>query len=189
MNLPNTLTVIRIFLTFLFIYLMGQEGIGAKAYASLIFVLASLTDFYDGYYARKHNLITCFGKIMDPIADKFLMLSAFFLFMQMHIIAAWMFWIIFIREVGITIWRFIAMKKGSVLAAEKLGKYKTVLQIAAIGIILTYIILSESQLPGHWLAKLMGGLSYGIYTIMLFAVGLTLISGGTYVWNTFRQTR
>ena len=184
MNLPNVLTVLRILLTFIFIYMIGQEGVSAKIYASLIFAAAALTDFFDGYYARKHNLITNFGKVMDPIADKFLMLSAFFIFSQGQIIPGWMFWVIFIREAGITVWRFWAMKKGRVLAAENLGKFKTVAQIMAVCIILIYIIFHELH-PNHALAYV----TLSINIIMLITIGLTLFSGGSYVWNNIRQVR
>jgi CDP-diacylglycerol--glycerol-3-phosphate 3-phosphatidyltransferase len=125
MNLPNILTVGRIIFAFIFLALIGQDGFGFKAAAALAFVLGSLTDLIDGYLARKHNLITDFGKIMDPIADKCLMLTAFYVFMRIGFVMPWAFWLIAVREVSITAWRLHRMSRKEVLPAETLGKYKT----------------------------------------------------------------
>ena len=92
MNLPNILTVSRILLTIFFIKFLLKSGFSSSVIAAAIFTVASLTDYLDGYIAKKRNLISNFGKIMDPIADKFLVLSAFFVFMRLDIIAAWPTW-------------------------------------------------------------------------------------------------
>src|SRR3972149_6492846 len=128
MNLPNALTISRIVLTFLFIFFICSAGLISKFIAAVLFLIASLTDFYDGYYAKKYQLTSDFGKIMDPIADKVLVLAAFFVFTHMRLIPVWMFALIFIREVLITGWRLAAVLTGEVLAAEKAGKIKTVSQ-------------------------------------------------------------
>ena len=133
--LPNILTVFRIGLTFVFGFYLLQEGLNAKIIAAVLFAVASITDFLDGYIARKYNLISNFGKIMDPIADKFLVLIAFFIFMQMDLLSVWMFGIIALREVVLTLLRFKAMAGQHVLAAEQLGKIKTVVQIVVISIV------------------------------------------------------
>src|SRR3989338_10975534 len=96
-NLPNILTVLRMILALVFVVLMTQRGLTAMILAAVVFLIASLTDFYDGYLAKKKNLISNFGAIMDPIADKFLILIAFFIFVQMRIIPGWMFLLIFLR--------------------------------------------------------------------------------------------
>ena len=137
MRLPNALTISRIVLTLVFIFLITRNGFLPKFSAAVIFLIASFTDYYDGYYAKKHNLISDFGRLMDPIADKFLILAAFFVFTKMHLIAVWMFLIILIREVVITAVRLIAIRGGEVLEAEKMGKYKTVSQMIAVIVILT----------------------------------------------------
>ena len=186
MTLPNVLTVFRILLTIVFIVLMPQHGLMPKLAAALVFIIASFTDYFDGYYAKKFNLITDFGKLMDPIADKFLILAAFFIFMQMHLIAAWMFVIIFLREVLITGLRLFAMGKGEVLAAEKTGKYKTVAQMIAIFFILIFIIFTETHFFETWPKMVMQGWLSGILILMLIAVGLTLVSGILYVWDNRR---
>ncbi len=179
MNLPNILTVFRIILTFIFIFFLYQDGLGAKISALVIFTLASLTDYFDGYYARKHNLITPFGKIMDPIADKFLMLSAFFIFMQMYLIETWMFVIIFAREMIVTGIRLFAMREGKAMAAEKAGKIKTVLQIASAYLIMIFIILVHLGIGAQWGKALING----IYVFMVGVVLITLWSGLTFLWH------
>src|SRR5205085_3411379 len=90
------------------------------------------------------NIHSNFGKIMDPIADKFLVLSVFFIFVQRNVIPYWMFYLIFIREVLVTGSRIIAIRRGQVLAAEKAGKLKTILQLFAIWLILLFVILQEN---------------------------------------------
>ena len=186
MSLPNRLTIARFFLTLVFLFFALQIGIIPKIIAGAIFLLASLTDFYDGYYAKKYNLISDFGKLMDPIADKFLILTAFFVFTLMHLIPAWMFSLILVREVGITFIRLRAMRQGKVLAAEQAGKIKTVLQIVVISIILIFMVFAETNLPEHWPA-LLGQCYKGIYGLMLIVVTVTLFSGISFLWNNRRS--
>lgn len=179
MNIPNVLTGLRIILTFVFIHFLRQEGLSAIIFASFVFVLASLTDFFDGYLARKYHLISSFGKIMDPIADKFLMLAAFIGLGCMEMIPLWMVVIIGIREIGITLLRFWAINKGIVLAAESMGKWKTFAQILAVGIILIYIIVDRAQGAEQFL----GYLKVGYLTLMWSAVILTVTSGISFLKN------
>lgn len=185
-GLPNRLTIFRIVLTVIFIVLIGQSGVAAKAAAAAIFLLASFTDFYDGYYAKKHNLVTNFGKLMDPIADKFLILTAFFIFMSMHLIPPWMFVLIFIREAVVTASRLYAMRRGKVLAAETAGKIKTVLQLSAVFVILFFMISQESARYLAWDSTLNVRLYGGIYILMLAVVSVTLFSGISFLWNNRR---
>lgn len=187
MSLPNQLTISRIVLTLVFVFFIFQAGVAAKIIAAVIFLVASWTDFYDGYYAKKHNLITNFGKIMDPIADKLLILAAFFAFMTMHIVALWMFMVIFIREVVVTVIRLYAMSRGKVLPAEQAGKIKTVLQFTAILLILFFLILAETTFQGHWPRLFVIQLFQGIYALMLIVVALTLFSGISFLWNNRRS--
>ncbi len=187
MSLPNQLTIFRIVLTAVFVLFIFQPGLPAKISAAAIFLLASWTDFYDGYYARKHDLSTNFGKIMDPIADKLLILAAFFVFMTMHMIAWWMFMVIFIREVVVTIVRLYAIGQGKILSAEQAGKIKTVLQFAAILSILLFLILTETTFHDHWLEFFVAQLFQGIYILMCIVVAVTLFSGISFVWNNRRS--
>lgn len=182
-SLPNILTVSRLFLTVLFILCLLQTGYWAIFLAIVFFALASITDYYDGYFAKKHNLVSNFGTIMDPIADKFLMLSAFFIFMRMGIVPLWMFMIIAVREIVLTSLRIYAITKGVFLAAEKTGKIKTVAQMVSVFVILIYVLVARFPACGY-----NGQLVYdiwrnSIYVLMLFTVVVTLFSGISYLWN------
>jgi CDP-diacylglycerol--glycerol-3-phosphate 3-phosphatidyltransferase len=195
-NLPNCLTVVRIFLTVIFVFLFRIEGSAAKIWALVVFTLASFSDFLDGYLARRHNSITRFGKIMDPIADKFLILSAFFIFTRLRIMPIWMFMVICFREVGVTALRLLAMRSGGALAAEKAGKVKTVLQIVTIYLIMLFIIMTDPRVwPHGWNESMMTAyeariyhfMQGGIYILMVAVVGITLWSGLTFVWNNRKE--
>lgn len=178
MNLPNKLTILRIALTFIFIILLNLEGLFFKIASAVVFIIASVTDYLDGYYAKKYKLTSDFGILMDPIADKFLLLSAFLSFCFMGIVEFWMFVVILIREVLITCIRLVLKKKGIVIAAEKLGKYKTVSQITAIIFILIFIILKNYYLD--WPQNVINGWQYFIDALMYITVFLTLISGASF---------
>jgi len=170
-------------LALVFVVLMTQRGLTAMILAAVVFLIASLTDFYDGYLAKKKNLISNFGAIMDPIADKFLILIAFFIFVQMRIIPGWMFLLIFLREVLVTASRLKALRKGRVLSAEKAGKWKTVSQIAVIYLILLFIVLRETNYFLSWSDQILQGWSWGIHLVMLVTVFLTVFSGLSYFRN------
>ncbi|MDO4938529.1 MAG: CDP-diacylglycerol--glycerol-3-phosphate 3-phosphatidyltransferase [Lachnospiraceae bacterium] len=134
LNTPNKLTILRIllvpvFIVFLFI---GQNNFLFKILALLVFCIASATDALDGYIARSRNLITNFGKFMDPLADKLLVCSALICFVQIGSIPAWVVIIIIAREFIISGFRLIASDKGVVIAANKWGKAKTVSQMITI---------------------------------------------------------
>ena len=183
MNLPNQLTISRFIFTLIFILLFLQEGFWSTILATAMFVLATLTDFLDGHLARKRKIETGFGKIMDPIADKFLMLSAFYLFAKFDLIKDWMFWVIAFREALVTTIRLLAIKRGRVLAAESMGKFKTVLQAAAVFTILLYIECLEA-LPE---SKNLFSAWERTNTIIMYAVVvLTLYSGLTFLKNNSR---
>ena len=183
MNLPNILTILRLVLTAAMIIVLRNHGLAAKVTALVFFALAAFTDFYDGYYARKNNIITNFGKIMDPIADKFLMLSAFFVFMVMVIMPGWMFYCIAVREIGITVFRFAAMKYKKFLPAEKMGKYKTVLQIVLIFVVLIWLSLKDGGMLADLTPQTRGIVVGGINLLMWITVLLTVGSGLSYLWN------
>lgn len=184
MNLPNKLTLSRIVLTFIFIYFISQSGLIAMMIATFVFILACLTDLFDGYLARRHNLISDFGALMDPIADKFLILAAFLAFVRMNIIADWMALLILGREILITGLRLYALTKGRVLAAEKAGKHKTVSQVVAIFVILGFVIFKEAlTMMSRWSPVIEAWWRAGIEFLMLITLVLTLISGISYLIN------
>ncbi len=133
MNLPNKLTILRIVMIPFFVFFMLTDFTpGSKWIATILFCLASLTDFLDGHIARKHNLITNFGKFMDPLADKMLVSSAFICLVWSHKIAAWIVIVIIAREFVISGFRLIASDNGIVIAASYWGKFKTNFQMFAI---------------------------------------------------------
>lgn len=136
MNLANQLTLLRVILVpgFMYFLLLGTD-IG-RFIALGIFIVASITDFLDGYIARKYNMITKIGKFMDPLADKLLVTAALICFVQMGEISAWVVVIILSREFIVSIFRAVAAADGIVIAASMWGKYKTVSQIIMIILIL-----------------------------------------------------
>ena len=184
MNLPNRITFSRIIITFIFIPVLLMPGVVAKISALLLFTIAAMTDLYDGWIAKKRNQITDFGKLMDPIADKILVLAAFITFVELQLIDAWMVMIIILREVSITGLRVFALTKGKTLAAERAGKHKTVSQMVAILMILGFIILKEYfKNINFWNEVGENFYKAAIYITMLVTVCLTLISGISYLWK------
>jgi len=132
MNLPNTLTITRVLLIPFFIGFFYQSTRQSSLIAAGIFSIASITDMLDGYFARLRSEVTQFGKFLDPVADKLLILSALILLVGDKRVSAWIAIVIIGREFAVTGFRAIASSEGIVIAAENLGKYKTVLQIFAI---------------------------------------------------------
>src|SRR5699024_6378740 len=148
MNLPNKITISRILLIPIFIIVLtipfawGEWYMNEEAYpithliAAIIFIIASATDWLDGYYARKYNLITNMGKFLDPLADKLLVSAAFILLVELDLVAAWIVILIVSREFAVTGLRLVAAGEGIVLAASSMGKLKTASQLSAIALLL-----------------------------------------------------
>lgn len=184
MNTPNRITLFRIVLTFAFMFFLFCQGLWAKVISLVLFIFAAISDLYDGWLAHRKNMVTDFGKLMDPIADKILVLAAFAAFVQMQLVEAWMFVIIISREILITSLRLFALNKGKVLAATKAGKHKTLSQVIVIFAILGFIILKEVMLRFFtWNPYWERLFRLGIYLLMLITVGLTLYSGISYLWE------
>ncbi len=187
MNLPNKLTLSRFLLTVAFLAVLFSELPYRESIALLLFVAGSITDYLDGMIARRRKLITNFGILMDPLADKILVCSAFIAFVGQGWVAAWMVVVIVARELAITGLRLLAASKNVVLAAEGFGKHKTISQIVAI--ISVLVLISYHQ----W-----GAVGRAIFGFNLFgepwvewfteiakwmAVVLTFISGSLYLWR------
>src|SRR5438034_4184707 len=147
MNLPNRLTLTRLVLTLFFLAAVFWRTRFNDTIALALFSLASRTDYYDGKIARRDQLITNFGTLMDPLADKILTCSAFIAFVGRGTVPAWMAVIIVTRELAITGLRLLAASKNVVLAAEGYGKHKTVSQIVAI---ITLLIAESVGAWGQW---------------------------------------
>lgn len=180
MNLPNRLTILRILLTFVFMLFLFSNGLGAKSFALIVFIIASITDYYDGKIARGSGQITNFGKLMDPIADKILTLAAFLAFVEMGLIPAWMVVVIIMRELFVTGVRLVAVTRGIVLAAEQGGKHKTVSQVTAIILMLIFIIIREAA-SDIWSPYFELWFKRIIFYIMGVVVALTLTSAISFV--------
>ncbi|MDP3789079.1 MAG: CDP-diacylglycerol--glycerol-3-phosphate 3-phosphatidyltransferase, partial [Candidatus Omnitrophota bacterium] len=166
-----------------FLFFLFSKGIISKAIALFIFLIASLTDLLDGFLAKRTNQITDFGKLMDPIADKILVLSALLAFVEMGIIAGWMVVAIVFREIVITGLRVLALSKGKVMPSDSGGKHKTVWQIFAIFFILLFIILKEggSRHFGFWNSSAEVFYRDAIFLVMFVTVVFTLSSGVSYL--------
>lgn len=184
MNLANRLTMFRILLTFVFMLVFSLQGLWFKVAALIIFTAAALSDLFDGMIAKKRNMITDFGRLMDPIADKILVLAAFAAFLEMQLFEAWMFVIIVSREILITSLRLFALNKGKILSAVRAGKHKTVSQMAVIFYILIFIVVKESvKSYSVWNPVWEEFFRKSINILMLITVGLTLYSGLSYLWE------
>lgn len=170
MNLPNKLTVIRMImiLPFVVIMLWGEGLASGKWIALTLFILASLTDLLDGYLARKYNLVTNFGKFMDPLADKLLVCSALICLIELGRIPSWVVIVIISREFIISGFRLVASDNGVVIAASYWGKFKTTFQMLMI-------CLMIADLGGVW--KML------TQFCMWVALILTIISLVDYLWK------
>jgi CDP-diacylglycerol---glycerol-3-phosphate 3-phosphatidyltransferase len=189
MNLPNKLTVSRFVLTAFFLWALFSPFRYNDTLALVLFCVASFTDFLDGRIARKRNLITNFGILMDPLADKILICSAFVAFVEStHLhpdapvkVAAWMVIIIVARELAITGLRLLAASKGVVLAAERFGKHKTISQIVAI---IALLVIDAKMEWASWLQNIFRDWSVPFTEVALWlTVILTAASGMIYLWR------
>jgi CDP-diacylglycerol---glycerol-3-phosphate 3-phosphatidyltransferase len=174
MNLPISLTLLRIFFVPLLVVLLLTKGENLDLWAVGVFLLAALTDFLDGYLARRRKQITTLGILLDPIADKLLTSAAFISLVELGLAPAWMVVIIVGREFAVSGLRAIASSEGYVLQASDLGKTKMVLQVAAI----TVIVLEE-----HFL--ILQGYHAGVILLWLVLI-MALASAGQYFWD-FRR--
>ena len=189
MNVPNKLTVSRFDLTFFFLAAVFSNAPYEETIALLLFSAAGLTDYLDGKIARRDKLITNFGILMDPLADKILICSAFIAFVGRGWMPAWMVVIIVARELAITGLRLLGVSKNLVLAAESFGKYKTIAQIVAAISILVLHSYSQWGCFGRTLFGFPAGHSWiGVVAqiSMYLATILTFTSGALYLWRNRR---
>jgi len=139
LTIPNQLTILRIGLTPLFVYFFLRETPFYQLMAAIVYVFASITDWYDGWYARHFGVITRWGQFMDPLADKFLVSAALILFAWMNYVKWWMVWIIVLRDVLVTVMRIYAIQKGRPIVTSQIAKWKTFSQMTIILIILVFL--------------------------------------------------
>ena len=175
LNLPNKLTVLRMCLVPVFVLILlltnNSEITFFRVLPLIIFVGAAITDTLDGQIARKHNLITDFGKFMDPLADKLLVCSALICFVEINYLSSWVVILIISREFIISGFRMIASSKGITIAANMWGKLKTVIQM-----LLVIVILCD-------FANIFGFLSGLITPLIVLTILLTIVSAATYIYD------
>jgi CDP-diacylglycerol---glycerol-3-phosphate 3-phosphatidyltransferase len=170
LNLPNALTLLRILAVPVVVVALLGETPNGDALAAAVFALAAATDGLDGYFARSRDAITTFGKLMDPLADKLLVTAALISLVSLHRLDAWVAMVIIAREIAVTGLRAIAAERGIVIAASRLGKVKTVLQIAAV------IALIAANPAPTWVNIL-------VYVALL----ATVVSGADYFFGLRRR--
>ena len=170
LNLPNALTLLRILAVPVVVVALLVEMPNGDVIAAAVFAAAALTDGLDGYIARSRNSITTFGKLMDPLADKRLIIGALVALVSLGRLEAWVAMVIIAREVAVTILRTIAAERGLVIAASWLGKAKTVLQIAAV------IALIATNPSPAW-----------VDVLVYAAVAVTIVSGADYFFGLRRR--
>ncbi|MBS1885744.1 MAG: CDP-diacylglycerol--glycerol-3-phosphate 3-phosphatidyltransferase [Actinobacteria bacterium] len=170
LNLPNALTMLRILAVPVVVVALLGETPNGDVVAAAVFAAAALTDGLDGYIARSRGSITTFGKLMDPLADKLLIIGALVSLVSLGRLEAWVAMVIIAREVAVTILRTIAAERGLVIAASWLGKAKTVLQIAAV------IALIAADPAPAW-----------VDVLVYLALAVTVISGADYFFGLRRR--
>lgn len=189
--IPNALTILRILLVPLLLYALFFYPDGPHArYALIFFVLASLTDYIDGSLARAWNVVSDFGKIMDPLADKLLVLSALagLTWLPPFSLSPIIFFVILVREAGITIQREIFQRRGIIVAADRLGKLKTVMQMGGIIFALACWAFLIDLDTGARLG-ISPGLKLGVSLWFWLVAGVTVISGLNYIKALFPRRK
>ena len=189
MNLPNSITFARLVLTAVFVIAASRGGFSGYLVALVAFVMAAISDWLDGYLARKLNLVTSLGKLMDPLADKILVASAFVLFSSVGLCPPWITIVIIGREFLVTGLRQIAVEKGEVIAADRLGKWKTTFQLTYSITCLVWLMMGPVENAGSFVSffQTLSNPENPLSIISLWgAFALTLISGINYLkksWN------
>ncbi len=178
-SIPNQLTIFRIILTPVFLYLIIQPEADYKLYAGIIFLLAALTDWYDGFIARRYNLTSRWGQFMDPIADKILVSGALAVFAYLNYVYWWMVIIIILRDFLITFFRSYALHIGKPIITSNLAKWKTFMQMTFIFLLLIYINIPN--LPEIHLNKVENPWYLWSTLIFFITVLVTTISGVHYI--------
>lgn len=183
MNLPNIFTFLRIILAFICIGLVVKNTLFSLVLSLVLFIIASITDFFDGVIARKKGKVTDLGKLLDPIADKILIIGLFLAFIVIKEVNLWVVIVIMLREFIITGVRLFALNRGYVLEAKYLGKHKTFSQM--VGIIAIFIVLILKYMyPQNKIVIII--YEKFIPLLLMYIVIITLFSGIYYLWTNRR---
>lgn len=187
MLLPNQLTTLRIILTPFFAYFFIQDNPIMKKISLIIFLIAALTDWYDGWLARKLNYFTNFGRYMDPLADKILTSTAFGCFVYLGVLEFWMVLIIIIRDIFVTILRSVGEYLGEAFITTKVAKWKTAIQMVFLYYLLIfYVAQFENTLADyHDIIKIMLNKEFVYYTMLIITL-LTAYTGLHYLINNYK---
>ena len=183
MTLPTKLTCLRLVLTFIVMALLFVAGAAAKALALGLFLLAAATDWLDGLLARRWGQISPLGALLDPIADKVLVLGLFLAFVQLRVIPAWMVLIILLRELVITGVRLVAASRHVVLSADREGKHKTVSQMVTIFVVLAVMLAKEAAAPPGLAPSTVRLLDWTVRGCLWVTLVLTVYSGTLFFWR------
>ncbi len=197
---PNILTIIRIIFIPIFVILFFQEQFHLQLLAFIVFITAAFTDYFDGHLARKYNIVSNFGKFLDPLADKLLVITAYlcFVYTPEYKIPMWIVLVIFFREFSLTGLRMLALSQNKVLQTSKHGKLKTATQMTTIIIILLLMLLKTYTIENHFirvstyirgekfwpyfLGNFWGNLiAYAPLTLIIISALITLYSGIMYI--------
>jgi len=197
MNLPNLLTLSRVPVLFVIVGLIYLDLPGTATLAFFLFIFAGITDWLDGYLARRFNLVSNFGKLMDALTDKILIVGMYVALLAANLVPSWTIILVLLvvcREFAITGLRLVAASKGSVLAAEKSGKHKTLLQIISISVLLAVPVIRNDVIGWTgWDLQSFAGLVYWVgIGIFLAAVAITVSSAVNYLskyWTLFFEVR
>jgi len=188
LTVPNQLTVLRILLVPVFVVLLLQVDPYLKLIGVIIFAVASLTDLYDGYHARKYGVTTRLGAFLDPLADKLLITAAFLLYVWMGYLGLWMVILVIIRDVMITVLRVYAEVKGKPVVTSMEAKYKTLVQNVFVYVIMVLILMKESVFSGKDVALMVKSFLAREFLdlIMLAVTVFTVYTGITYLISNWR---
>jgi len=179
LTIPNQLTILRILLTPVFLYFFVQESVDLQLTGTIIFFIASATDWYDGYIARKFNIVSRWGQFMDPLADKILISAAFFVLAYLKVLFWWMVWIIVIRDFLLTFLRIFALKVGKSVVTSTFAKWKTFSQMGVLIIVLIYINIMNYGIVPDLITPV--SYSHWISVSMLIVTFITALSGIMYL--------
>lgn len=191
MNLPTQLTLLRILLTPIFVSLLFIENSYFKWASFFVFAMASLTDYYDGYTARKYGVSTVLGEFLDPLADKILVSSALISFNALGYVPSWIVLVIVARDFFITGFRSYAILKGKPIVTHRLAKVKTYIQIVVLYFIYLYHVISWST-AGAWWQKVVQWVEEVnfIFALLICITLLTVLTGLLYLienWSSLKQ--
>ncbi|MCC5025846.1 MAG: CDP-diacylglycerol--glycerol-3-phosphate 3-phosphatidyltransferase [Candidatus Synoicihabitans palmerolidicus] len=185
MNLPNIITLSRVPLMFVIVWLMYLPGPGVSSLAFWLFIIAAVGDWYDGYLARKMKLVSTFGKLMDALADKVMVIGLMIAFVDFHIIPV--FWVLLTmsREFLVSGMRMVAAVKGVAVAADRRGKTKTLTQLIAIGFLLGAPMIERDIAPllGLNIADYIGYIHMIGLGLFILGTGFAVSSGTAYIWR------